>query len=310
MPLPLIPIGIGLAKGAKIVAPKVVAGGARAIRGLTTAGRKAGRVATTAGTVAAAGAAGLNALEAATGGRGNAGAEASKAVDTAQAAITPIGDTYEDMRDRKKSKEEFKENIQERLAEDDAEEDEAEQRVAELEERKQEKGEALEDIRRRLEEGEVLSDEVLKVLIDTAGLPQGVPADWEHSCTRINLNNGIDDTDAAVLEQIAEHCRNHLYTYKPEAAAIVPGLDTQTPQVGPTAQEIEQVNPAAVNTDPATGAKFVDTQKLTMTLAGALGELARKVRQLENDSRWRDDMQKIERKEENQRVYLGNWGDR
>lgn len=301
MPIWKIPLGFGL----KQAAPVIAAGGARAKRGITSFVRGAGRAATTAGTVAAAGSSALNALEAATGGGGSVGAEASKAVDAAHAATLPVGDTYEDMRDRKKSKEEFKENIQERLAEDESEE-----RIAEDEELKQEKAEALEDIRQRLEGNEVLSDEVLKLLIDTAGLPQGIPADWEHSCTRINLENGFDDTDAAVLEQIAEHCRNHLYTYKPQAAAIVPGLDTQTTQVGPTAQEIEQVNPAAVNTDPATGAKFVDTQKLTMTLAGALGELARKVRRLERENRWRDERESDERKEENQRIYLGNWGDR
>jgi hypothetical protein len=48
------------------------------------------------------------------------------------------------------------------------------------------------------------------------------------------------------------------------------------------AQDIEQVNPAAVNTDPSTGYKKVDTGRLALMNAGAIADLARELRELKN----------------------------
>jgi len=159
-----------------------------------------------------------------------------------------------------------------------------------------------EKVRGHLEKGETLSDEDLKTLLESAGRPPGLPADWEKSCERVDLNSGDIwmDIDATILDQFADHCHNHLYTYKDEAREVDPGIDTETPQVGPTAQEIEKVNPAAVT--EINGAKHVDTAKLAMTLAGAVGELARKMRRME-------DRMESENEVDNAAIYLGTWGD-
>ena len=176
------------------------------------------------------------------------------------------------------------------------------QAVSEKKERKEaSKDEFREKVRGHLEGSKTLSDEELK-MISSVGLPPGIPSDLG-CCERIDLNTGrvYIDVDEAVLEQFANHCYNHLYTYKEEARALDENIDTKTPQVGPTAQEIEKINPAAVVEDPESGAKFVDTQKLTMTLAGAIGELARKVRRMERN-------EKNEREEYQTTAYLGTWG--
>jgi len=167
--------------------------------------------------------------------------------------------------------------------------------------RKEEKDEFKEKVRSHLDAGETLSDEDLKSLVSSAGLPSGVPVDWDRCCERVDLNSGNVwvDVNGQVLDQLAEHCFNHLYTYKEEALELDPSIDTETPQLGPTAQEIEKVNPAAVT--EVDGAKFVDTEKLTMTLAGALGELARRMHRIERD---------LERDKETDKgkIFLGTWG--
>jgi len=159
-------------------------------------------------------------------------------------------------------------------------------------------------IKEKLEGDGTLSDEDLKTLISSAGLPDGIPVDWDRCCERVNLNTGETwiDIDEQVLEQLASHVYNHMYRYNEEATQVDPTIDTSETQVGATAQEIEKVNPAAVTEDPATGAKVVDTQKLVMTLAGAMGEMARKVKRLKDqvDNRLNDT---------EETVFLGKWGD-
>ena len=92
-------------------------------------------------------------------------------------------------------------------------------------------------------------------------------ADWE------------DDTDSSVLNAYADHIRNYVYTYKPEAVEVDSRIDPEQEHIGPMAQDIEQVNPACVK-ETAEGVKTVDSARLAMMNAGAIGELARQLNEL------------------------------
>jgi hypothetical protein len=87
-----------------------------------------------------------------------------------------------------------------------------------------------------------------------------------------------DDT----LHKYAQHIRNYKYTYKDEAKKVDPSIDTEKEHTGPMAQDIEKVNPAAVNEDPKTGYKVVDAGRLALMNAGAIADLARAVEEMRN----------------------------
>jgi hypothetical protein len=93
--------------------------------------------------------------------------------------------------------------------------------------------------------------------------------DWKHS------HNWRDD----VIDKYAAHIKNYYYNYKPEAQAIDPDIDPSEQQLGPMAQDIEQVNPAAVKETPE-GVKEVDTGKLALMNAGAIADLARRIEEI------------------------------
>lgn len=81
-----------------------------------------------------------------------------------------------------------------------------------------------------------------------------------------------DDT----LQRYADFVKNYHYNYKPEAQSIDPSIDPKEEQIGIMAQDIEKVNPATITEDDA-GYKEVDTRRLALMNAGAIGELAREV---------------------------------
>jgi len=88
--------------------------------------------------------------------------------------------------------------------------------------------------------------------------------------------------DKSVLDGYAEHIRNYLYTYKPEAQELNPNdksLDSSVEHIGPMAQDIEQVNPACIHKNED-GIESVDTARLAMMNAGAIGDLARELKEL------------------------------
>jgi hypothetical protein len=85
-----------------------------------------------------------------------------------------------------------------------------------------------------------------------------------------------------VLNNYASHIKNYAYKYKPEAQDVDPSIDPNEDHIGPMAQDIEKVNPAAVKADPKTGYKTVDTGRLALMNAGAIAELAREVAELKN----------------------------
>jgi len=82
-----------------------------------------------------------------------------------------------------------------------------------------------------------------------------------------------------VLNGYMRHIRNYLYKYKPEAVKIDPSIDPNEEHIGPMAQDIEKVNPAAIIETPE-GVKTVDTSRLALMNAGAIAELAREVAEL------------------------------
>lgn len=88
-----------------------------------------------------------------------------------------------------------------------------------------------------------------------------------------------DDVDDSVLKGYAEHIKNYVYNYKPEAQNVDPTIDPNQEHIGPMAQDIEQVNPACVNETPE-GVKTVDTARLAMMNAGAIADLAREVQEI------------------------------
>lgn len=147
--------------------------------------------------------------------------------------------------------------------------------------------------------GNILSDEDCKTLIGKGDkkhianhiLRQGAPytrgeiialvealgdMDTDHSFDR-DGNAWKDDT----LDKYAEYIKNYKYTYKEEAKEIDPSIDTSIEHNGPMAQDIEKVNPAAVQTDDS-GYKVVDTGRLALMNAGAIADLAREIKELKN----------------------------
>ena len=98
-----------------------------------------------------------------------------------------------------------------------------------------------------------------------------------------NPFSDIGDDGGATREQMekyAEFLRNYLYTYKDEAQDIDPSIDPEEEHVGPMAQDIEKVAPDCVKETPE-GVKTVDGQRLALVNAGVIGELARRLLELE-----------------------------
>ena len=88
-----------------------------------------------------------------------------------------------------------------------------------------------------------------------------------------------NDEDGSILGAYADNIKNYVYNYKPEATKVDPNIDPNQEHIGPMAQDIEQVNPACIKETPE-GVKTVDTGRLAMMNAGAIGDLAREVQDL------------------------------
>lgn len=87
------------------------------------------------------------------------------------------------------------------------------------------------------------------------------------------------DEDGSILGAYADNIKNYVYNYKPEAIQVDPNIDPNQEHIGPMAQDIEQVNPACVKETPE-GVKTVDTGRLAMMNAGAIGDLAREIQEI------------------------------
>ena len=86
--------------------------------------------------------------------------------------------------------------------------------------------------------------------------------------------DSVDENDDTVLKGYAEFIRNYVYNYKPEAMQVDSRNDPNVTHIGPMAQDIEKVNPACISKDE-NGIESVDTGRLALMNAGAVGDLAR-----------------------------------
>lgn len=123
--------------------------------------------------------------------------------------------------------------------------------------------------------GEQISPEDFHFLLSRVGKFNHDGRDYD----AYNEDDWSDDNDQSVLKAYADHIRNYLYSYKPEAVDIDSRIDPNEEHIGPMAQDIEQVNPACVKETPE-GVKTVDTARLAMMNAGAIGDLARQMQSL------------------------------
>jgi hypothetical protein len=121
-----------------------------------------------------------------------------------------------------------------------------------------------------LEQGPPFSEHEVEILAEAVG-----DMDEDHNFSQ-DGHVWRDD----ILDKYAEHIQNYEYTYKPEAQDVDPSIDPEETHIGPMAQDIEKVNPAAVQETPE-GVKTVDTGRLALMNAGAIASLARKVNELE-----------------------------
>jgi hypothetical protein len=114
------------------------------------------------------------------------------------------------------------------------------------------------------------------------------PKDVQLMLKEFNDFEGFDTGDAhswddSVLDGYARHIKNYKYKYKDEAQKLDPSIDPETQHIGPMAQDIEEVNPAAIITDPETGYKSVDTGRLALMNAGAIAEIARELKGIKQE---------------------------
>lgn len=84
-----------------------------------------------------------------------------------------------------------------------------------------------------------------------------------------------------MIQEYADNLRNFLYTYKESAKQVDPSIDPEEYHRGPMAQDIEKVAPDCVKETPQ-GVKVVDGNRLALVNAGVIGDLARRLIELED----------------------------
>lgn len=108
--------------------------------------------------------------------------------------------------------------------------------------------------------------------------------DTDRKVLQVMLRNDDCDTQEPddMVQEYADNLINYLYTYKPEATAIDPNIDPEEEHRGPMAQDIEKVAPDCIKETPE-GIKKVDGNRLALVNAGVIGDLARRLIQLEDE---------------------------
>lgn len=84
-----------------------------------------------------------------------------------------------------------------------------------------------------------------------------------------------------MVQEYADNLRNFLYTYKESAKEVDPSIDPSEYHRGPMAQDIEKVAPDCVK-ETEQGVKVVDGNRLALVNAGVIGDLARRLIELED----------------------------
>lgn len=95
-----------------------------------------------------------------------------------------------------------------------------------------------------------------------------------------NFERDGDLWEDSILEKYADHVFNYEYTYNDKALEIDPNIDTEEHHIGVMAQDLEKVNPATIVEDES-GYKTVDTGRLALMNAGAIGDIVRRIEELE-----------------------------
>lgn len=90
-------------------------------------------------------------------------------------------------------------------------------------------------------------------------------------------DNWSDD----MVQEYADNLRNFLYTYKESAKQVDSSIDPNEYHRGPMAQDIEKVAPDCVK-ETSQGVKVVDGNRLALVNAGVIGDLARRLIELED----------------------------
>lgn len=104
-------------------------------------------------------------------------------------------------------------------------------------------------------------------------------------------SGGDEEWSDDMVQEYADNLRNFLYTYKDSATNVDPSIDPNEYHRGPMAQDIEKVAPDCVK-ETSQGVKVVDGNRLALVNAGVIGDLARRVIELEDKlnadgySRW------------------------
>ena len=93
----------------------------------------------------------------------------------------------------------------------------------------------------------------------------------------LDSDNWSDD----MVQEYADNLRNFLYTYKESAKQVDSSIDPNEYHRGPMAQDIEKVAPDCVKETPQ-GIKVVDGNRLALVNAGVIGDLARRLIELED----------------------------
>lgn len=127
------------------------------------------------------------------------------------------------------------------------------------------------DIAKRMFSGENVSDDDLVFMSGAAGNIDN--SDY--------LSDDFNDDDDDMIKKYAEHLKNYMYRYKPEATEIDNKVDPDEDHIGIMAQDLEEVNPACVK-ETEEGVKTVDTSRLALMNAGVIGDLARRLQALED----------------------------
>lgn len=99
-------------------------------------------------------------------------------------------------------------------------------------------------------------------------------------------DGNLDPSDASewsddMVQEYADNLQNFLYTYKDSATEVDPSIDPEEYHRGPMAQDIEKVAPDCVK-ETEQGVKVVDGNRLALVNAGVIGDLSRRVIELED----------------------------
>ena len=133
------------------------------------------------------------------------------------------------------------------------------------------------------------SDERLKNIVDDFKNNKGIKSldDFLYLAAAsgykgADILNDEKDYEDSVLDGYADHIRNYAYQYNDKAKDIDPSIDTSTEHIGPMAQDVKKVIPSAVIQDES-GYLKVDTARLALANAGAIGDLARENREMKQE---------------------------